>query len=72
MTGLELLRKHLEAGEALESVMLTLANYMDDDIREELHSETATDNPTLQDAIDFVGAYERRHRAKYGEKFVAG
>lgn len=42
------------------------ANYMDDDIREELHF----DPDFCDDAIEFLAEYERRHEAKFGEEFI--
>ena len=40
------------------------ASYMDDDIREELHSDFC------DDAMEFLAEYKRRHEAKFGEEFI--
>jgi hypothetical protein len=42
----------------------TLAELMDDDIREQLHSELAPCSPE-----EFLEAYSDAHRAKFAEEF---
>ena len=42
------------------SLMDTLATYMDDDIREDLHSSMAKLHPTHKDNLDFLRAYCER------------
>jgi hypothetical protein len=46
-----------------------IINMMDDDIREELHSEMRVENPTAADNQVFLDAFLNVHEAKYGEEF---
>lgn len=45
----------------------TVAHYMDNELREQLHAEQATEE---LDEQAFVDEYCRRHLAKFGEKFT--
>lgn len=40
-----------------DETMSNIASYMDDEIREELHSKLAVDDPTIEDNEEFLNAY---------------
>ena len=46
----------------------TLAEYMDDEIREDLHSKIGRSYPKQSDQV-FLTAYSKKHFKKYGKKF---
>lgn len=46
-------------------LMRTAVNYMDDELREEIHAEMA---PCTAQA--FCDEYARRHMAKYGQEWI--
>ena len=47
-----------------------LAAYMDDDIREDLHSELAVSAPTVAQNVEFLARYMEAHLEKFGEEWV--
>lgn len=50
-------------------ILENIAPYMDDDIRESLHSELAVENPTPEDNQKFYDEYCKRHFKEFGETF---